>query len=181
MITSFPRLSPDGNSSRYPLDRPITRTILAGRARVRYAHATHDERLINERPEWSPDGNRVLFRSDARGAQRHLVAAHRHERRGCSALGGDRVTSTSKACSPQRAHPGLPGRHARRGHRVSQRGRRHHGRTRWLSIRRHRKSCRGSRPMAGGSLRDDESGRDAGSRSAIPRSGAEPRCRRWWH
>jgi Tol biopolymer transport system component len=61
---SFPRLSPDGRQLALTIGSADHRDIwlneLASGALTRLT----TEGLSNERPEWSPDGRRVLFRSD---------------------------------------------------------------------------------------------------------------------
>ena len=61
---SFPRLSPDGRQLAISIGSVDHRDVwldeLASGTRTRLT----TEGLTNERPEWSPDGQRVLFRSD---------------------------------------------------------------------------------------------------------------------
>ena len=61
---SFPRLSPDGRQLAISIGSVDHRDVwldeLASGTRTRLT----TEGLTNERPEWSPDGRRVLFRSD---------------------------------------------------------------------------------------------------------------------
>src|SRR5450432_2475599 len=65
---AFPRLSPDGKQLAITIGSADHRDVwldeLASGTRTRLT----TEGLTNERPEWSPDGRRVLFRSD-RGAR----------------------------------------------------------------------------------------------------------------
>jgi Tol biopolymer transport system component len=62
---AYPRFSPDGRKIAITVATPAQRDIwvydIAGKTSVRISSEGDGE--INERPEWSPDGKRILYRS----------------------------------------------------------------------------------------------------------------------
>ena len=83
---SFPRLSPDGKQLAISIGSADHRDILAGRARVRHADATHDRGADQRAAGVESRRNACAVPVRSRNPQRNLVAARRHERRGYSAV-----------------------------------------------------------------------------------------------
>lgn len=63
----FPRFSPDGRKIVLSVGTPAARDIWIYEISSNTMQKLTDEGTINDRPEWSPDGKRVIYRSNRNG------------------------------------------------------------------------------------------------------------------
>ena len=135
---SFPRLSPDGRRLAITMGVSDKRDVWLHDFGPGTLTRLTTEGTTNERPEWSPDGSRVLFRSDNETSTSIWWRPADLSAAGHAAAHGPAARRVRGRAHTRRPHDRLPARHPRRRHLLSRTVRRYHAQAGRCEHHRHR-------------------------------------------